>query len=53
MKVHDFSGWIGHRKNRRIPWPYCMKCGLVKSTGPANRAAAEQPCPGADKEDKT
>lgn len=47
---HVFNGWIGHKKNRRIPWPYCTKCGLVKSTGKANVSESLKPCPGCEEE---
>lgn len=50
---HSFNGWIGHKKNRRIPWPYCTKCGLVRSNGEGNREEATKPCKGYDDDSDT
>lgn len=37
--VHNFSG-----KMRRLPWPYCTRCGLLLLKNDASREAARKPC---------
>lgn len=38
---HNPSG-----KFRRLPWPYCVKCGLLYLRNEATRRAINAPCPG-------
>lgn len=37
--VHAFNGNL-----KRMPWPYCTRCGLVCLRNDATRRAMAQPC---------
>lgn len=36
---HAFKGVI-----KRMPWPYCTRCGLIALKNEATRRAMKQPC---------
>jgi hypothetical protein len=35
-------------KLSRLPWPYCLKCGLLYLHNEMTRRAVNAPCPGDD-----
>lgn len=48
MKNHSFTGYVGNKNSRKIPWPYCIKCGLFMLRNKATETEASKPCKGSD-----
>ena len=44
----------GHRpvKKKRLPWVYCIKCGLLYLNNAVTRAAIKAPCDGDKYDDR-